>query len=168
MCRALNDLCQQHGWSESPVFSCVAVFDLDDEERMHQRAALAKLREMAQGKTPVYDNPLGAFLVRCHRECLAMDAAAQSEPKAQGERQGPSAGKSGLSKEALAIAALKDHPEWSDAEIAKAAGCNRTSLYRMPDFLKARQILRQGKANIPKGSKNAEDGTLEAWDGEDT
>ena len=119
VCRALNDLCQQHGWSESPVFSCVAVFDLDDEERMHQRAALAKLREMAQGKTPVYDNPLGAFLVRCHRECLAMDAAAQSEPKAQGERQGPSAGKSGLSKEALAIAALKDHPEWSDAEIAQ-------------------------------------------------
>ncbi len=72
-------------------------------------------------------------------------------------------GRPALSKEALAIAALKDHPDWTDGKIAKAAGCNAKSLYRMKGYTTAKAALRQGGADIPRGSKS-EDGTIEAWD----
>ncbi|MDD4888707.1 MAG: hypothetical protein PHU85_02160 [Phycisphaerae bacterium] len=66
-----------------------------------------------------------------------------------------------LSKEAKALAALTDHPDWSNATIAKAAGCHVKSLSRMADFQRARQILASGRADMPRGSKD-KDGTLEA------
>jgi hypothetical protein len=46
-----------------------------------------------------------------------------------------------VSKEAMALAALADHPEWSDDQIAEFAGCNRSSLFRMPRYRYAREIL---------------------------
>jgi len=69
----------------------------------------------------------------------------------------------GLSKESLAIAALVDHPDWTDEQIATAAGCNRTSLYRWPKFKEARALLQQG-SSPPQGTKNGETGDMEAWD----
>jgi hypothetical protein len=71
-----------------------------------------------------------------------------------------------LSKEALALAALKDHPEWTDSQIAKAAGCKRTSLYDMPAFVKAKAMLKVGKKDLPKGRKD-KDGRVEAWEKDD-
>jgi len=69
-----------------------------------------------------------------------------------------------LSKEALAIAALTDDPEASPADIARRAGCNVKSLYRMKDFQKARGFLREmGKAAMPRGRKPIEK-PMEAWD----
>lgn len=50
-----------------------------------------------------------------------------------------------LSKEALALAALADHPDWSDEQIAALAGCNRSSLYRMHRFQRAREALYGGR-----------------------
>lgn len=50
-----------------------------------------------------------------------------------------------LSKEAMALAALADHPEWSDEQIAALAGCNRSSLYRMTRYREAREALYRGR-----------------------
>ena len=79
------------------------------------------------------------------------------------EGEAAESGGAPLSKEAKAIAALIDHPDWTGAEIAGAAGCSRTSLYRMPDFVRAKEILQQAKEDMPRGSKNGDDGTIEAW-----
>ena len=46
-----------------------------------------------------------------------------------------------ISKEAMALVALADHPDWSDERIAEMAGCSRSSLYRMPRYMMARQML---------------------------
>ncbi len=67
-----------------------------------------------------------------------------------------------VNKEAMALAILAQHPDWSDAEIARNAGCSRTSLYRWPKYVQAREILEQGKHNLPIGAKG-QDGKLEAW-----
>lgn len=54
-----------------------------------------------------------------------------------------------ISKEAMALAALADHPDWSDEQIADLAGCNRSSLYRMPRFQMARQMLYRARDQFP-------------------
>lgn len=54
-----------------------------------------------------------------------------------------------LSKEAMALAALADHPDWSDEQIAELAGCSRSSLYRMPRFVMARQALYRAREDYP-------------------
>ena len=66
-------------------------------------------------------------------------------------------------KETLALATLAQHPEWSDAAIARSVGCHRTSLYRWNKYRQAREILEQGKHRLPAGSKGV-GGQLEAWD----
>lgn len=48
-----------------------------------------------------------------------------------------------VSKEAMALAALADHPEWHDEQIADFAGCSRSSLYRMPRYRQAREMVEQ-------------------------
>ena len=47
-----------------------------------------------------------------------------------------------LTGEAKALAVLVQHPEWNDKQIAEAAGCSRTSLYRWGKFKAAREVLR--------------------------
>ena len=66
--------------------------------------------------------------------------------------------------EALALAMLVEHPDWPDTKIAKAVGVNRTTLYDWPNFKKAKEALKQGKKEFPKGSKNGETGNVEAWE----
>ena len=70
-----------------------------------------------------------------------------------------------LSKEALAVAALVEHPDWTHKEIAKAAGCHKHSLYRMKQYMGARAAIQQAKADMPRGSKS-KDGEMESWDEE--
>lgn len=84
------------------------------------------------------------------------------------ERRGESGPGSpkGLSKEALALAVLVDHPDWTHKRIAEAAGCHEKSLNRMKKFMAAKAALEQGQSGIPRGSK-AKDGTIEAWDERD-
>jgi hypothetical protein len=76
------------------------------------------------------------------------------------------ASKSGekLSKEARALAALADNPDWTDQQIAEAAGCKRQSLYRMKRFVAAKRLLKDGKKRFPIGSRDRESGDMEAWD----
>ena len=66
-------------------------------------------------------------------------------------------------KEAKALALLQQHPEWSDAEIAKRVPCNRSSLYRMRRFQAARAWLKEQRNDRPRGYKS-DDGMIEAWD----
>jgi hypothetical protein len=54
-----------------------------------------------------------------------------------------------ISKEAMALAALADHPDWSDERIAEMAGCSRSSLYRMPRYMMARQMLHGTRRRYP-------------------
>ncbi|MFG0242999.1 MAG: hypothetical protein ACF8R9_09455 [Phycisphaerales bacterium JB054] len=70
-----------------------------------------------------------------------------------------------LQKEALAVALLVQHPEWTNSQIAEAVGCARTSLNRWPRFVLARAALRSDRAGLPRGCKD--EGDLEAWDDED-
>lgn len=54
-----------------------------------------------------------------------------------------------ISKEAMALAALADHPDWPDERIAELAGCSRSSLYRMPRYMMARQMLHGTRRRYP-------------------
>lgn len=51
----------------------------------------------------------------------------------------------GLEKEALALAWLTMHPEWTDGEIADRCGIARTSLYRFKRFMAARSVQKEGR-----------------------
>jgi hypothetical protein len=63
--------------------------------------------------------------------------------------------KDNLSPEAKAVATLVDHPEWSHAQIAQAAGCARRSLYRFPKFMRAREVQRSSREGARRnGSRN--------------
>lgn len=64
---------------------------------------------------------------------------------------------------ALALAMLAEHPDWTDKKIAKEIGISRTTLYTWPDFKKAKEILKQERKRLLKGSKNSKTGELEAW-----
>jgi len=51
----------------------------------------------------------------------------------------------GLEKEALALAWLQMHPEWTNEQIAEKVGIVRTSLNRYEKFMAARAILKEGR-----------------------
>lgn len=59
-------------------------------------------------------------------------------PDSQGKRIKPR-------KCTLALMCLHEHPDWTDAEIAAAVGCDRASLYRMKGFKKAKEAMRTGR-----------------------
>ena len=69
-----------------------------------------------------------------------------------------------LKQRERAMALLIHHPEWTLQAIADAVPCSRTSLYRWSEFMKARAIIKSGRNDLPKGSKDAETGSVEAWD----
>ncbi|MGD0786128.1 MAG: hypothetical protein ABR969_09995 [Sedimentisphaerales bacterium] len=83
---------------------------------------------------------------------------------ASDSKAGETKKRNNLTGEALALAMLVQHPDWSDTKIAKAVGVSRTTLYDWPKFKKAKEALKQGKNDIPRGSKNGETGDIEAWD----
>jgi hypothetical protein len=68
----------------------------------------------------------------------------------------------GLKKRDIAMALKSRHPEWSDTKLAREAGVSRTSLYRWPEFSKAKEILEDGRKRLPRGSKQNK--SVEAWD----
>jgi hypothetical protein len=68
--------------------------------------------------------------------------------------------------ESKALAILVQHPDWGPSKIAEKVGCSRGHLYRMKQFQRARAALKQGKHELPLGSKTLEH-EVEAWDAED-
>lgn len=123
---------------------------------------LSELRDVQQGKQ-------GEQLRKVSRAARRMmrDIAAMAPPAASPAPEPPAATEPApeLSKEGKALAVLSVHPEWSDTKIAKVAGCNRTTLYKFKTFVAAREILREGKSDLPRGSKFPDEG-MEAWENE--
>jgi len=68
-----------------------------------------------------------------------------------------------MSKEARALAVKTQHPDWTDAQVAEAAGCHVKSLYRWKLFTTAKGILQSGRADLPLGRK-PKDKPMEAWE----
>ena len=98
-------------------------------------------------------------LIQLVKKVQCRHIAKQASGKAGGTQNGDI-----LTGEPLALAMLVEHPDWSDTKIAKAVGVNRTTLYDWPNFKKAKEALKQGQNDLPKGSKNSETGNMEAWD----
>jgi hypothetical protein len=63
---------------------------------------------------------------------------------------------------ALAIALMKDHPEWSARKLAQAAGCSHTTLTRSPLFRTAKALAAANQSR-PRGWRRS-DGRIEARD----
>ena len=84
--------------------------------------------------------------------------AVSSAPDAIAEQARPA-----LSKKAKALAVLVEHPDWTDGQIANAAGCHVKSLYRWSEYVAGRELLRKGRENAARGTKDADSRDLEAW-----
>jgi hypothetical protein len=83
--------------------------------------------------------------------CQANEAA----PPAKGAPKEPK-----VDPIALAIALMKDHPEWSARKLAEAAGCAHTTLTRSPLFRTAKSLA-GAKQSRPQGWR-LPDGRIEA------
>ena len=55
--------------------------------------------------------------------------------------------KTNVSKIAIALGVLADHPDWTDKEIAKAAECSPATLSRNPKYRAARTAIRASGAS---------------------
>ena len=73
-----------------------------------------------------------------------------------------------MTPEAKVLAVYADMPDLNLTAIAKKAGVNRTSLYRMEKFMSVRKMRKADEAASyrnakPTGEKNGETGTIKAW-----
>jgi hypothetical protein len=99
------------------------------------------------------------------RGTVVIDEAqlAGSKPRRRPKRK-PPRGTLGL----VAAKLLQQHPEWTDARVAQAVGCNRTSLYRLPDYQRYRAALREeARRSRPRGVLDHEGHIAEAWTAQD-
>lgn len=67
------------------------------------------------------------------------------ESKAHSEQTPATPDVAAMSREARALAVLTEHPDWTDKQIAEAAGVNRTTLYTYSRFKQARAVLQSDK-----------------------
>jgi hypothetical protein len=63
-----------------------------------------------------------------------------------------------LSKRVVVMGLLALHPGWTDTQLAAAAKCSRGYLYKIPAFVKAREMLKTGR------EKYARDATVDVDD----
>jgi hypothetical protein len=91
----------------------------------------------------------------------AGDLDREATSKQRSSTAQPKRGKGQWLGEALIL--LRDHPEWTDARIARECGVDRSRLSRSKEFKKAAGLARGRKADLPRGEKTA-DGRLEAFD----
>ena len=69
-----------------------------------------------------------------------------------------------MSVAARAVAALTDHPDATHKEIADIVGCHPGTVKRCRLYMSARELLKRGEPDLPRGSKTR-DGDIEAWEG---
>ena len=144
-------------------------FALDGLESAYSHGGFARYRprvqeimlRMREGNRKLPDVPKGDNIVDYLNWCLdGMLANEPTDATREGEKDSPS---DSLNKEAKALAALVQHPGWTDKQIAEYAGCHVKSLYRMRKFVGARKMLRGKKRDMPRGRKTSER-DVEAWD----
>ena len=58
-----------------------------------------------------------------------------------------------LTTEAKALALRVMHTDWTEARIARAAGCSRQHLYELPAYMAAVAAMKKTKSEYPKGTK---------------
>ena len=63
-----------------------------------------------------------------------------------------------------AMICVRDHPDWSDRQVATHVQVSPSSLSRSADYQRAAQIAR-GSRQFPRGIRNPEDRSLEAYEG---
>ncbi len=98
-------------------------------------------------------------------------AAIEEMQRASGEkkyrkkaRRRPPRGSLGV----IAAQKLSEHQDWTDAQVAAAIGCNRTSLYRLSLYRKCKESLRQeAKQRRPRGAVDKDGQLVDAWTAED-
>jgi hypothetical protein len=80
----------------------------------------------------------------------------------------PSTSHSNPTHDPVLVAAVlrAQHPDWSVQEIAKAAGCSRSTLYDSPWFRRVHDAMQEHLNDLPRGTKE-KDGDMEAWRSED-
>jgi hypothetical protein len=161
----LREVCLLRGKTDEQAAACVAML-----ERACKKGALNAVTKR-QWPGRVIDEVTGAYrlffsdpeLVRAFDQRFgALKAWAEARQQEESSAPNTPDAAATLSKDARALAALADHPDWTDKQIAKAAGCNVKSLYRMKSFTTAKAALKQGRDDMPKGSKSKE-GEVEAW-----
>ena len=65
---------------------------------------------------------------------------------------------------AEAMLLVNEHPEWSDAEIARKVGKDKSRLSRSKPYQMAADLARQPKKDMPTGYKDPATGDFEAWE----
>ena len=68
--------------------------------------------------------------------------------------------------EHFAIALLLKHPDWSNKRIAEELNCHPKSLSRCEKFCQARRVIKSSRNELPRGRKDGETRSIEAWDDE--
>jgi hypothetical protein len=71
------------------------------------------------------------------RLCSSLRRAARRRHKQKPKKK--------LSKRVTIMGLFALHPGWTDTQLAAAAKCSRGYLYKIPEFVKAREMLKQGR-----------------------
>ena len=143
-----------------PAFSLSSIPGPDDDKgwKEYQQRCVLPLKYHARC--------LSALIVEV-RQVIIDAGTVEGEPAArpldaEGGGENRNKQQEELTGEAKALALLVQHPEWTDTAIAEAVPCSRTTLYDWPKYMAAREALRQGRGQKPRGTRDA-DGNLEAW-----
>lgn len=116
------------------------------------------LLEKLRAKYPALVGTLGLKLTTpAARSCAAVEPHSVTKDA-----------KAKITKRAMALAVLTDHPDWTNDEIADAVGCARTSLSRWPAIKQARLIIKGEKQSLPRGYKNRKTVEMEAYNEDDS
>jgi hypothetical protein len=127
-----------------------------------------KMAKELTGALPAYGYAYYAKVKGFMAELIEEALAAQADkPDLDATAAAPQSDKPGkMNKQACALAVKTQHPDWTDAQIAKAAGCHVKSLYRWKLFTAAKDLLKGGRADLPLGRK-PKDEPMEAWEDQD-
>ncbi|NLS94465.1 MAG: hypothetical protein GXX96_20095 [Planctomycetaceae bacterium] len=94
-----------------------------------------------------------------HLAAMIADEATRAARAASEEQNGETTSQKttkpteGLTGEEKALATLVAHPDWSDTKIAKHIGCHRTTLYKWPKYIAAREALDMSRSRFPRVSR---------------
>lgn len=114
-------------------------------------------------KSEVYDRLLHwVDWIKCAADALVVERRPSDE---EGGRSGTGSRPPTMKPQQMALGVLVAHQDWSITDIAKAVGCDRTTLYRDETFMAAWQAARPTPRGLRRGSKG-KDGSLEAEDDE--
>lgn len=151
-CQAIVDRLQpvrvsQHGrklraWGRDYTFTADAAPFVRQLVRQYERGLSVDLPEHSLGDHPAVADGVLRIDGGC---CWLAEPEAESDKPVLVLFTADSDPYAGLEKEAIALAWLMLHPEWTDEQIATRAGVHRTSLFRFEKYKAARAAMREGR-----------------------